>query len=810
MRRLLFTISTLAGCLMPVFAQQDDDASRGVARVSVVAGEVSVRRGDSGDNIAATLNAPLVAQDRLLTGPGSRAELQFDYANMVRLGANTEVRLAELQYQRFQINLAVGLVTYRVWQNSQAEVDINTPVASVRPLRKGEYRIQVLEDGTTEIAVRDGELDIFTPQGSRKLGEGRSLTIRREANGEPSFVSSGNMPIDSWDQWNRSRDRELSSSRSSQYLPQGVYGGEQLDNNGDWTYSAPYGYVWSPRVAAGWAPYRSGRWSWLDWYGWTWVSYDPWGWAPYHYGRWFNNAGRWCWWPGAGGSRHYWSPALVSFVGFGRGGIGVGFGWGNVGWVPLAPFETYNRWWGRGYYGNRGGFNNVRVVNNVNITNIYRNARVDGGVSYVEANNFNRGVAYAGGNGVRAARASDLGNASEFRGPLGIAPNRESVRYANDDGVRGGRANFSSREDQSFTSRRQAASVERVPFDQQRQNVEQMARGAGMTRTEEGVRGAGSTPSSEGFRRVGERDAGAAAAGVRGSSGFVQRDSGVRGGSNSAAGAERNSIAPQQGNVGVRGSEGFVTRQSQGGTRGESPSVNGTDAVRGGSDSRSGWQRFGDANVNSNSGVRGSSRSSDGFVQRDNGSGTRSVDLGGFDGGSRSRGVGAVDVSPRIVERGSSSIDRGSRGGGSDSTPRIQQRNEGSGDPFGGSRGGGASSSSGWGSFGGVRGGGSGVQQQSAPRGNSEGSRGGFFGGSSRSGGSAPQMSSPSGGFGGGSRGGGSAPRMGAPSGGGSRGGGSAPRMSAPSGGGSRGGGGGAAPARSGGGGGGGRRGGGQ
>ena len=149
MRRLLFTLGTLAGSLIPAFAQQDDDASRGVARVSVVAGDVSVRRGDSGDNVAATINAPLVAQDRLLTGAGARAELQFDFANMVRLGANTEVRLAELQSQRFQLNLPVGLITFKVWQNSQSEVDINTPVASVRPLRKGEYRVQVLEDGLT-------------------------------------------------------------------------------------------------------------------------------------------------------------------------------------------------------------------------------------------------------------------------------------------------------------------------------------------------------------------------------------------------------------------------------------------------------------------------------------------------------------------------------------------------------------------------------------------------------------------------------------------------------------------------------------
>ncbi len=756
MKGFLYTSITLVGTLLPLFAQQDDDTARGVARVSVIAGEVSIQRGDSGDNVAATLNAPLVAQDRVLTGPGARAEVQFDFANMVRLGANTEVRLAELQYQRFQVNVPVGLITFRVWQNSQSEVDINTPVASVRPMRRGEYRVQVLEDGSTEISVRDGEVDIFTPEGSRRLGGGRSLTIRREVTGQTSFLDAAPAPVDSWDQWNRNRDRELSASRSNQYLPQGVFGGEQLDAHGDWVYSAPYGNVWRPRVAAGWAPYRAGRWSWLDWYGWSWVSYDPWGWAPYHYGRWFMNAGSWCWWPGARGPRHFWSPALVSFVGFGRG-IGVGFGWGNVGWVPLAPFETYNRWWGRGFYGNRG-FNNVTVVNNVNITNIYRNARVNGGVSYVDAQNFNRGSAYAGG-GVRAAQAADLANASQFRGPVGIAPNRESVRFAaNDSGVRGQNAASQGREDMRFTARREAASLERVPFDQQRQNVEQMARGAGMVRGEDsgvrgsngfdssdrgtansaGVRGAGSdgfvqregtrgsgTANSDGFRRVGGDTAGVRGAG---SDGFVQRE-GTRGsGTANSDGFRR--VGGDTAGVRGAGSDVFVQRE---GTRGSGVGASGND--------RSGWQRFGETGVNSG-GVRGS-RNNDGFVQRDRGTSSPS---------GRSGSVGSVDVSPRIVERGSSRSSGGS----------VRQQG-GSMDSYGGGMRRGSEGGSGWGSFGGIRGGGG-----SSPSYSSGGMRGGGGGG----GGSSPRMSSPSGG---GGMGGGSMGGVRGGGGGGSRGGGAAP-----------------------------------
>src|SRR5690348_17200837 len=93
--------------------QQDDSfdpdsASRGVARLSVMNGDVSVRRGDSGDYVAAAINAPLVVGDRVLTGSNSRAEVQFDWANMIRLGPDSEVRMGELEYRRYLAQLARG------------------------------------------------------------------------------------------------------------------------------------------------------------------------------------------------------------------------------------------------------------------------------------------------------------------------------------------------------------------------------------------------------------------------------------------------------------------------------------------------------------------------------------------------------------------------------------------------------------------------------------------------------------------------------------------------------------------------------
>lgn len=449
-----------------------DDPSRGVARISVIQGEVNVKRGDSGELVAAALNAPLLAQDHLQTAAGSRAEIQFDSANMVRLAADTDLNLADVRDRHYQLQLATGTVLYRVLRDSRADAEIDTPSISVRPTERGAYRITVAGDGTTEVTVRSGQLEIYSPHGSQTLHGGQTM-LARGSSSDPEFQVEGEISRDQFDDWSAHRDQDLLRSRSYQYVSTDVYGADDLDPYGSWV-SSSYGAVWAPRVAPGWAPYHNGRWSWEDYYGWTWIDYDPWGWAPFHYGRWFLNAGfGWCWWPGARYQPYYWRPALVGFFGFGSG-FGVGFGFGNVGWVPLAPYETWRPWYGRGGYG-RGGwgggrygnrsFVNTTVINNTNIYNTYRNARINNGVAYSNINSFGRG-----GHGIYSANGAQIRNASLVRGQLPVAPERSSLAFSS----RGPAAmpqRFTAAGNQRFFTHQQPAAVQRVPFAQQQQRM---------------------------------------------------------------------------------------------------------------------------------------------------------------------------------------------------------------------------------------------------------------------------------------------------------------------------------------------------
>ncbi|SDK01959.1 hypothetical protein SAMN05421823_101669 [Catalinimonas alkaloidigena] len=98
---------------------------------------------------------------------------------------------------------------------------------------------------------------------------------------------------------------------------------DQLSPYGRWINDPVYGYVWSPYVDAGFAPYATNGYWVMTSYGNTWVSNYSWGWAPFHYGRWYyDNFYGWLWMPG-----DVWGPAWVSWR---NGG-------GYYGWAPLGP-----------------------------------------------------------------------------------------------------------------------------------------------------------------------------------------------------------------------------------------------------------------------------------------------------------------------------------------------------------------------------------------------------------------------------------------------------------------------------------------
>ncbi len=413
--------------------------NQGVARVSLIHGDVSTQRGDSGDWSAAALNQPVMTGDKVSTGDNARAELQLDFANILRLGPNSKANIANLTQKDIQIQLGQGIANYTVSKDSEAEPEIDTPNVSVHPAHHdGVFRIEVRPDGDTIVIVRQGEAQIATPQGSTEVRSGEMATIRGDADSAQYKISPA-PDRDSWDQWNSDRDHMIRNASSWRHTNRYYTGSQDLDAYGRWKNVPDYGDVWVPNEPDGWVPYRDGTWTYQPYYGWTWVGYEPWGWAPYHYGRWFYYGNSWAWWPGpvygGGFYRPFWAPAYVSFWGWGGGfGFGLGFGgWGGFGWLPIGPCDFFHPWWGGyrgrfGVVGFRGGFNRYGGFAPLhggtrfsNIANIH-NAHIGGALSTVNAGHFGAGRVTAG-----AATRQQIGGARMMAGNLPVVPSHASL-----------------------------------------------------------------------------------------------------------------------------------------------------------------------------------------------------------------------------------------------------------------------------------------------------------------------------------------------------------------------------------------------
>jgi hypothetical protein len=427
----------------------------GVARVSMIHGDVSTQRGDSGDWSAATLNQPVMGGDKISTGDNARTELQFDFANIVRFGANSKANIATLTRKDIQVQLSQGIANYTVSKDSEAEPEIDTPNVSVHPAHNdGVFRIEVRPDGDTLVIVRKGEAQIATPQGSAEVHAGEMATIRGDSTSAQYKISQAPDP-DDWDRWNADRDHLIRNAQSWRHTNHYYTGSEDLDTYGQWKNVPDYGDVWVPNEPGGWAPYRDGSWTYEPYYGWSWVGYEPWGWAPYHYGRWFWYGNSWAWWPGPvwGGYRPFWSPAYVSFWGWGGGwGFGLGFGWGGwggFGWLPIGPGDWFHPWWGGyggrfgafhagfGNYGRFGGFAPLHAgMRYSNVANIH-DAHIGGALSTVRAGQFGAGRVSA-----VAASHEQIGGARMMAGNLPVVPSHASLsasgRAAAPSTIRGG------------------------------------------------------------------------------------------------------------------------------------------------------------------------------------------------------------------------------------------------------------------------------------------------------------------------------------------------------------------------------------
>jgi hypothetical protein len=367
----------IAGTLLSVPAHSGA-GSLGAMRVSIADRDVQVRIPETGEWAPVSINMPLVEGDELWVPHGSRAALQTSNGAYVRLGGGTAVQVLRMDRDSFQLYLAQGHAYVLSLAPQRSVLQLDTPDASIRAFGSATFRADVL-DGWTDVSVLKGSVLAESDAGTTKVPGGGMLALGPHGYAELSPLP----PPDDWERWNADRDRiVLARGESHRRLPAELrmYASD-FDGNGRWVYVQGYGYCWTPTVVVigDWAPYRHGRWVWRGG-DYVWIGYEPWGWTPYHYGRWaFVARIGWVWVPPPRGEV-FWGPGYVGWVRTPE----------HVAWVPLAPREIY---YGYGNYG-RYSVNVTNVtINNIHVTNVYRNAKVVNSVTVVHHTTFVTGRA---------------------------------------------------------------------------------------------------------------------------------------------------------------------------------------------------------------------------------------------------------------------------------------------------------------------------------------------------------------------------------------------------------------------------------
>jgi hypothetical protein len=231
MRNIILAVSISCLILSAVRASRaQDETPPPVARLSVVDGEASLLRADDTTSwVSAAVNTPLVAGDSVFAGFDSRAEIQLNHSNVLRLAGQTQVRIASLTDDRIQIEVSEGLIDFVILGDAsrgegsslEPNSEIDMPNVAARPLVPGVYRIEVDSDSQVQITVRTGRVEVFSSEGSVTFERGTTITV--QGTDSPEYQTAQAESPDDWDRWNEDRDRltEGISAAPSQDLPEG-------------------------------------------------------------------------------------------------------------------------------------------------------------------------------------------------------------------------------------------------------------------------------------------------------------------------------------------------------------------------------------------------------------------------------------------------------------------------------------------------------------------------------------------------------------------------------------------------------------
>jgi hypothetical protein len=322
----LFATLVILGFMFGCVPTAQADSQARAVRLSSVDGSVQLMTGSETAFEQAYPNMPLTQGMRLQTGGDGRAEIQFEDGSVARVTPNSSILLTKLARANdgttmTQIELQAGLAYFEL-DGAHGQYTVTLGPDQITAAKGASFRVN-RDANPASVAVLHGTVHVEGGSAAPVDAE-QNATLSVDLNNPSQFQVAQGVEADSWDQWNRDRDKALQQMTMAESPAHQGYGNagdpawSSLDYYGNWYNLPGYGMVWTPAGAgSGFDPFGNGMWGYYPGWGYTWISGYNWGWLPYHCGAWnyFDTMG-WGWMPGD---------------------CGYGYGYGYGGWSPVVP-----------------------------------------------------------------------------------------------------------------------------------------------------------------------------------------------------------------------------------------------------------------------------------------------------------------------------------------------------------------------------------------------------------------------------------------------------------------------------------------
>lgn len=201
--------------------------------INFVSGNVTVERKGSGIEQSLRDQDNLEDGDVVRTGMGGRVEVLLNPGSYMRIAENSEFEMSETSLEHLRIKLRRGSAIIEVvgTDDTQLSLQVDTPQTYALLVKRGIYRINVLQTGVTEVMVRNGRA--LVGQMAQVIKGGKMIVVSRSSMSEVAKIEK--RPKDSLELWSRDRAEYLASI--NRRLPsRSVYAAMDIFN-ADWSSS---------------------------------------------------------------------------------------------------------------------------------------------------------------------------------------------------------------------------------------------------------------------------------------------------------------------------------------------------------------------------------------------------------------------------------------------------------------------------------------------------------------------------------------------------------------------------------------------